>query len=201
MARKLFEPTRYHIKPDGTVEFPDAPSEEAKRVVLEHLARAREHEEHSRELWGDPADGPARMARLCAAFPSLHDVPGTDPWDASSLLGWLLGPAPTSGSRSAALFVLGVWNPQTDWNTVVADEFGRIRCSRCDGSGRLDSEGNPAPKDATSARRCPKCEGEGTYLPSLGSDGGRFDVFKAMAVWDAEHVEAFKMWVAYPFFP
>jgi hypothetical protein len=50
----------------------------------------------------------------------------------------------------------------------------------------------------TQTKRCEKCTGQGTCQPSLAR--GRFDVFTAISVWDAEHV-AFRTWIEYPFWP
>lgn len=61
------------------------------------------------------------MTALCAHFPSLRGVPGTEPWEVVALLDWLVNSgAPTSGSRHAALFVLSVWSSgPTDWEEVA----------------------------------------------------------------------------------
>jgi hypothetical protein len=61
------------------------------------------------------------MTALCARFPSLREVPGTNPFDAIALLHWLTSGAATSGSRWAALFVLQVWNNTTDWRKVARE--------------------------------------------------------------------------------
>ena len=58
-------------------------------------------------------------------LPSMRDVPGTDPWDVDALTEWANGPAPTSGSRGTARFLLGVWNPGADWT-----EYGLIAPGR-----------------------------------------------------------------------
>jgi hypothetical protein len=175
---------------DGTTEITGHPDavDDARRALEEGERRARVR----RQLWGD--DG-RQMERLCALFPSLRGVSGTDPWDVDALLTWLSGPAPTSGSTQAALFVLGVWNPGTDWKEVAEERLERRRCNGCDGYGRVDEEGDPSP---AGPRRCSACDGKGTYQPTVPS---RFDVYRAIGCWDAAHVAAFLKWCEYPFWP
>ncbi len=62
------------------------------------------------------------MAALSALFPSMRGVPGTDPWDPVELIEWCNGPAPTSGSRWAARFLLAVWDGYADWADPQAVE-------------------------------------------------------------------------------
>jgi hypothetical protein len=63
------------------------------------------------------------MKRLCAMFPGLRGVPGTDPWDALEILQWLLDTgSPTGGSSCAARFVLQVWDWAEDWRAVAKKE-------------------------------------------------------------------------------
>jgi len=94
------------LKNGGTLE---GPSIEAVQRVAAAIERGHE----LRARW--PADGRAAMVTLAAGFPSLHGVPGCNPWDAGELVAWLNGGAPTSGSRHAAMFLLNVWNCGTDW--------------------------------------------------------------------------------------
>jgi len=58
-----------------------------------------------------------RMTLLAQTFPTLTDsTPGIDPWDSLVFDRWAAtSPAVTSGSLSAARFLLHVWNDQTDW--------------------------------------------------------------------------------------
>jgi len=58
-----------------------------------------------------------RMTLLALTFPTLTDgTPGIKPWDALVLDPWAAtSPAVTSGSLTAARFLLHVWNDQTDW--------------------------------------------------------------------------------------
>jgi hypothetical protein len=53
-----------------------------------------------------------KMSALAKSFPTLEDAPGVEPWDPAGLNRWASGPAPSSGARHAARFVLSVWN----WN-------------------------------------------------------------------------------------
>lgn len=71
------------------------------------------------------------MSQLGNLFPTMRGVPGINPWNVDQLVGWLNTGAPTSGSRNAAMFMLGVWNPNTNWK-----EFGlRVRKGS---TGRFD---------------------------------------------------------------
>ncbi|MDD9940779.1 MAG: hypothetical protein OXU20_06935 [Myxococcales bacterium] len=84
--------------------------------VIDELELARARTAATIERWGSGDDPAARMGRLCASFPSLRGVPGSDPWDAMQLLTWVCSSgAVTTGGRLAAQFVLQVWNPTTDW--------------------------------------------------------------------------------------
>lgn len=67
------------------------------------------------------------MSELAQMFPTLQGVPGTNPWEVETFLRWMNGPAPTSGSFAAGMFLLGVWNPKTDWNEEgLQKRFNRI---------------------------------------------------------------------------
>lgn len=57
-----------------------------------------------------PLTGRQRMELLCDSFHALRGRPGTSPWDAETFAKYLAGPAPTSASLQAGLFVLSVWN-------------------------------------------------------------------------------------------
>jgi hypothetical protein len=62
-----------------------------------------------------PEESALAMAELAKLFPSLRDAPGTDPWSVEQLIGWLNTDAPKTGSRSAGMFLLGVWDPIANW--------------------------------------------------------------------------------------
>lgn len=70
-------------------------------------------------------NGRQALSQLGRLFPSMRDVPGVDPWEEDALLEWLCGPAPTSGSFAAAMFLLGVYNSSVDW-AQVAHERGLL---------------------------------------------------------------------------
>jgi len=125
-------------------------SEEAIAEAVAHLHRQELREAARRERWGE--GGAEGMQRLCRLFPTLRGVPGTDPWEWDKLLEWLTGPAPTSGSTWAALFVLGVWNPTTDWSDM-AQELPLRACRRCDGAKRLNETATRTFREAAHARR------------------------------------------------
>jgi hypothetical protein len=207
----------YTTNPDGSIEFHDGVSDVDQRRVLAERERQLALEGKKRELWGPI--GPLAMSRLAKMFPSLRGVAGVEPWHVDELLTWLCtSPAVTSGSHHAAMFVLGVWNTSTDWSEV-AQELPRRSCTECVGLGRVDADEGYTVREKrpgvfvvsryndadelveleVKTKRCANCTGEGTYQPSLAR--GRFDVFAAMSVWDAEHVAAFRMWVEYPFWP
>lgn len=189
--------------------------------VVAQFRRDQERELWRREFWGDA--GPESMTRLCGLFPSLRGVPGTRPWNAIELLEWLCGPAPGSGAHWAGLFVLGVWNPGTDWREE-AQQLPARPCHVCAGVGRLEREtGNPVRRATgntvgrgeylrpeydddhdqvlryvpVETSQCDMCHGKGEYVPGLQT--GRFDVFSAMQCWDRSHVSAFLRWVELPF--
>lgn len=110
-----------------------------------------------------PSAGRVALSQLGELFPSLVGVPGINPWNEDELLRWLFSGAPTSGSREAALFLLGVYNGTTDWTAFA--------------------------------------KGEGLLPAKAPADALRFDLFHAMGVWDARHVEAFLAWIDAPFWP
>jgi hypothetical protein len=205
------------MKPDGSIEFqPDVP-EEVRRQILDEHAQQLDHQAQRRTLWGEI--GPSSMTRLAKMFPSLRDVPGVEPWDATRLLEWLCGPAPTSGSTWAALFVLGVWN-DSDWQEVARDVLPERECSVCGGLGRVSREDGgrvlrgAAPdsyvrncyddndrvigQEEVETSRCRLCDGKGRYVPSPAY--GRFNVFSAVNAWDRAHRAAFEAWIKFPFF-
>lgn len=124
--------------------------------VLEEFKRSLEKSRECIAHW--PQDYRQKMVALAKLFPSMRGVPGTDPWDVESLIKWMNGPATTSGSWNAAIFLLGVWNPHTDWK-----------------------------------KEC------GLKVRKGGI--GRFDLFRALGCWDAQHEAAFLEWVKYPFWP
>lgn len=208
---------RYSQKGDGSIEFDEDVPPEIRADIIERHLRMLDDEGKRRELWGEI--GPGAMTRLAKLFPSLREgVPGVDPWDAIELLDWLCGPAPTSGSTQAALFVLGAWNDH-DWIEVAKAELPERQCSSCNGLGRLDRENyspvkerapgvyvqtkyddddNPREVEVETVS-CRHCDGKGRYQPSPGS--GRFNLFRAMSVWDRPHREAFLTWARFPFWP
>jgi len=104
----------------------EAESAELAAEAIADMERSRKMHERKIERWG--ADNCEQMRRLCASFPCLREVPGSDPWDAHTLLAWVLGPAPSSGGWHAALFVLQVWNCGEDW-CQVACELGLLDAS------------------------------------------------------------------------
>lgn len=80
-------------------------------------------------------DVDARMRALVFAFPTLQRTPSAllSPWDPEAFAEfWACG---SGGEKDAALFVLSVWNPATDWI-----EYGLARPRSEDGkpSGRFD---------------------------------------------------------------
>jgi hypothetical protein len=125
--------------------------DEAAREIRDSIDR----QQRQRARW--PDDLHRAMSELARLFPTMQDVPGTDPWNAEQLIAWMNTSAPTSGSWWAAMFLLGVWNPSTKWN----------------------KEGIKMRKGAT----------------------GKFDLFRAMQVWDQMHIDAAREWIANPFFP
>lgn len=206
----------YRNKPDGSIDFdPDVPAEVREEIVQMHLD-GLDYEAKRRELWGEI--GPSAMTRLAKLFPSLRDAPGVDPWSALKLLDWLSSAAATSGNTAAGLFVLGVWNDE-DWIKIAHAELPERQCTGCRGLGVVDrDEGEPVKQVApgryvrtryddddkpyevdVQTKRCEWCDGKGTYKPAPGYE--RFNVFRALGVWDRPHKEAFETWVRFPFWP
>jgi hypothetical protein len=208
----------YTLKPDGSIEFRENVPEHIRRKIVEQHERQLDRAAQKRALWGEI--GPESMTRLAKMFPSLRDADGIDPWDSLRLLEWLCGPAPTSGSSEAALFVLGVWH-DLDWGEAARQELPERACSVCGGLGRIgrelgdrvlrgaapdsyvrnqyDDDGQVIGQEKVATQPCDGCDGKGRYVPSPGR--GRFSVFRAMGVWDQAHREAFLTWAKFPFFP
>jgi hypothetical protein len=62
----------------------------------------------------------ARLSRLARSFPALASAPArlfAAPWDPIEFAEYYR-PA-SSGEKDAALFVLSVWNPTTDWRKLA----------------------------------------------------------------------------------
>jgi len=95
-------------------------SEERVAQAVADYERRQRREAARRDRWG--TDNRTMMARLCRSFPSLAGVPGSDPWDANAFLQWASGPGPGSGAFHAAMFVLSVWNPSTDWSFIAREQ-------------------------------------------------------------------------------
>ncbi|MCU1277093.1 MAG: hypothetical protein JWM53_639 [bacterium] len=206
----------YRTNADGSIDFdPDVPADVREEILQQHLD-ALDYDGKRRELWGEI--GPGAMTRLAKLFPSLRDAPGLDPWDALKLLDWLCSAAATSGNTAAGLFVLGVWNDE-DWIEVARAELPERQCNGCRGLGVVDrDEGEPV-KQASAGRyvrtryddddnphdvevqtkRCDSCDGKGTYQPAPSY--GRFNLFRALSLWDQPHRTAFETWVRFPFWP
>lgn len=56
------------------------------------------------------------MTELARSFPSMCSVDGAGGgWNIGGVIAWLNSGAPTSGSRWAAMFLLSVWSPTTNW--------------------------------------------------------------------------------------
>lgn len=83
---------------------------EARREYFASIERQKQRRSH----WNNSLT--VAMSELAALFPTMHGVPGTDPWNVERLIAWMNTGAPTTGSWHAAMFLLGVWNPHTKWN-------------------------------------------------------------------------------------
>lgn len=72
-------------------------------------------EQHARRC--GPMRERRRIESLALEFPSLRlpHVEGVEPFDAIKLDRWASGPAPSSGQRHAARFVLSVYNNLAEW--------------------------------------------------------------------------------------
>ena len=85
-----------------------------RQHALREMRESIERQERQRAHW--PDDLRLAMTKLANLFPTMHGVPGTDPWNVDQLTAWLNTGAPSSGSRWAAMFLLCVWNPRTNWH-------------------------------------------------------------------------------------
>jgi hypothetical protein len=209
---------RYLANADGSIDFDDDVPPEVRAEIIEQHERAIDYEGKRRELWGEI--GPGAMTRLAKLFPSLREAPGVAPWDSLKLLDWLTSGAATSGNTAAGLFVLGVWN-DLDWIEVAHKELPERQCGACKGLGVVDRDGDPVHRGAApgtytrtqyddetgeaigerpvQTKRCENCDGKGSYKPAPAY--GRFNLFRALGVWDRPHRDAFELWVRFPFWP
>lgn len=55
-----------------------------------------------------------RFQHLLFIFPALERADGLDPWEVVGFMRWACS-GKSHGEIVTARFVLGVWNPQTDW--------------------------------------------------------------------------------------
>lgn len=69
-----------------------------------------------------------QIESLAESFPTLQGRPGTQPWDAEELDAWAVGPAPGHGARSAARFVLTVWNEAGEWQCGRFELMEALAC-------------------------------------------------------------------------
>lgn len=114
--------TEYKLETEhGTIT---AANEQAARDFAARMEQSRQRHERMIARW--TSNNVEQMRRLCIGFPSLRDAPGTDPFDAETLLDWALGPVSTSGSWHAVLFCLQVWNSTTDW-CAAAKTWGLLK--------------------------------------------------------------------------
>ncbi len=105
----------------GTITGRD---DESVRRLIAELEAGRRRDELRRATW--PGHGRERMAALGRLFPTLREVPGIDPWEPEALIEWLNGPAPGHGAACAGRFLLGVWNPGTDWTDLGLEPPGHF---------------------------------------------------------------------------
>lgn len=183
---------------DGRVV--DADSPEAAAAVAEQLQRGQAREDRRRDVWG--TDGAEQIVRLARSFPSLRNADGLEPWDAVAFLGWALGPACTSGSWHAAMFVLSVWNSTTDWAQVAREE-GLVA------TGAPEAGHNTArialllglADDEAAARELEPALVDRAAHAVARTRRYTFNVARALATWDEAHCAAFLRWCQLPFFP
>lgn len=83
----------------------------ARAIHEMHISIERGQKQRAR--WNDSLT--VAMSELAELFPTMRGVPGTRPWDVHKLMAWMNTGAPTHGSWYAAMFLLGVWNPHTNW--------------------------------------------------------------------------------------
>ena len=140
-----------------------------------------------------------RIVRLARSFPSLERADGLTPWDVVRFLGWALSPASTSGNWAAAMFVLQVWNPSTDWARLALDE-GLIDPPTP--NPHLDIRETaaellgPAAAETFDADWVARADAAVKRSRSFA-----FNVGWAFSVWDDPHRQAFLRWCESPFFP
>ncbi len=56
-----------------------------------------------------------KMTSLAETFPCLRGAPGVSPWEPTELNRWAASPAPSTGERVTARFMLAVWDSSVDW--------------------------------------------------------------------------------------
>jgi hypothetical protein len=100
--------------------------DQAEREIHASIERGNQQ----RARW--PKDLCQAMTELANLFPTMRGVPGTDPWNVDQLAAWMNTGAPTSGSWWAAMFLLGVWNPHTNWKKECGIKM------RKDATGKFD---------------------------------------------------------------
>lgn len=81
--------------------------------VVREFIRSSEESAARRARW--PQDTREAMSVLAESFPSLARAPGVRPWDEDAFLAWLCSAGHSHGELLAGQFLLGVWNPSTDW--------------------------------------------------------------------------------------
>lgn len=178
----------------------DADSPEVAAAAIEQLQRSQAREERRREVWG--TDSAEQMVRLARSFPSLRTADGLDPWNAVAFLAWAVGPACTSGSWHAAMFVLQVWNSTTDWAQVAREE--RLVAAGAPGLRHDTARSALSLGLADDAAAARSLDPEVVDRAAHAVTRARCYVFntaRALATWDDAHCEAFLRWVSLPFFP
>lgn len=58
-----------------------------------------------------------KIAFVAQTFPSLIGVPGVSPWNAVKLDAWVAVSRPSLEQRYAALFLLSIWDVQSEWRS------------------------------------------------------------------------------------
>lgn len=112
-ADEHVEPRSETVEIDGGTYTVTGGTAKQREEAVREMRASMQREQARRARW--PGSNTDQMAALANLFPTMRGVPGTDPWNVEDLIAWLNSGAPTSGSRWAAMFLLGVWAADTDW--------------------------------------------------------------------------------------
>lgn len=126
------------------------------------------------------------MQELVAAFPTLRNAEGVNPWDVDQFLIWALTRHRGGGGAAHAIrFCLNVYNPSCDWAGYVLT-----------GSAFASLASDIRREVAGNCRSEQEIEQEARKQLLLIEP---FNLGKALGVWDAFHVEVLREYLEDPY--